>query len=65
MPQTSETKRKRLQKLLIPVAIVFVGLVAAVLFNTHVVRTDGPGPIGYALAVYIILMLSSKRDRVN
>jgi hypothetical protein len=61
MLQHSGTRLTRLRKRLVPVAIIVVGLVSAILFNTHVVKTDGPGPIGFGLMIYLILLFSSRR----
>lgn len=44
------------------VAVMFTVFLAIVV-NTHIIKSDGPGPVGHALVIYIIIAIHKKRAK--
>jgi hypothetical protein len=43
-------------------AIIFIVFIAIVV-NTHIIKSDGPGPVGHALVMYMIIAIHKKRAK--
>lgn len=53
----------RVRVSLVQIVAAALATTLAILVNTHVIKTDGPGPIGHALAIWIIIAVHKKRAR--
>lgn len=55
------TAASHFRDVLVVVVSAAFAVFMAILVNTHVIKSDGPGPVGHALAIYLIIFIHKRR----